>query len=152
MNGRLDEPGAIENQDARIQYAALPFRERGRLEILLITSRETKRWVIPKGWPMKRRTPPETAAREALEEAGVEGQVADAPIGSYRYFKRRVDGGFWLCEVEVFPLEVKREGKTWPEHEERTRWWCSVDEAVSAVEEPELKALIQAFGTRPPAR
>ena len=149
MGGDAGQAGDIEAEDARAQYAALPFRHAGdRLEILLITSRETKRWVIPKGWPMKRRTPPETAAREAFQEAGVKGRIAEAPVGSYRYFKRRMDGGYWLCEVEVFPLEVLSESDTWREQAERERWWCSVEEAVAAVEEPELKSLIQAFGTR----
>ena len=137
-----------EAQDARVQYAALPYRPGKKLQILLITSRETRRWVIPKGWPMKRRSAAETAAREALQEAGVKGNISDQSVGFYRYLKRRPDGGFWLCDVEVFPLEVTHEEDTWREHDERTRRWCSVKQAAEAVDEPELKALIKHFGKR----
>src|SRR4051794_32208259 len=87
------------------QIGALPFRViDGKFEILLVTSRETKRWLIPKGWPMKGKKPYKAAAQEAAEEAGVKGRIGDKPIGHYDYWKRRVEH-FDLCRVEVYPLE-----------------------------------------------
>src|ERR1700730_14184731 len=101
----------------RVQYAALPYRRRGdsRTEVMLVTSRETGRWVIPKGWPKRHKAPYACAAREALEEGGVVGEVGGLPIGSYSYKKRLKRGKVVVCQVEVFPLEVKRLKKTWPE-------------------------------------
>jgi 8-oxo-dGTP pyrophosphatase MutT (NUDIX family) len=133
----------------RTQVAALPYRRRGELEILLVTSRETRRWVLPKGWPMKRRTPQGAAAREALEEAGIKGSVADQPFGAYDYLKRAPGGELIPCHVEVFPLRVKRLNDIWLEAGQRTRRWFTVAEAIDAVEEPGLKALIEAFGLEP---
>src|SRR5437868_11388014 len=101
------------------QVAALPFRHQdGRAEVLLVTSRETRRWVIPKGWPMKGRKPHASAAREALEEAGLIGKVGKTPIGTYRYDKRLKGGEATPCAVEVFPLEVKSQRKHWPEQKQ----------------------------------
>jgi len=130
-----------------LQYAALPFR-RGpeRLEILLVTSRETHRWIIPKGWPMKGKAPHAAAAREALEEAGVVGKVGKEAIGAYHYVKRLKNGAPLDCVVDVFPLAVARQRKQWPEQGQRTAHWFSVEDAAEAVDEPELRALILAFG------
>ena len=91
-----------------VQVAALPLTigEDGVTRVLLLTSRETKRWVIPKGWPMKGRKPYEAAAQEALEEAGVTGQAKKKPIGTYTYFKRR-EAHFDVCRVDVYLLVVK---------------------------------------------
>ncbi len=129
-----------------VQFAALPFRRDEDLRILLITSRETGRWVIPKGWPMKGRKPYAAAAQEALEEAGVEGQVAKQPIGFYRYDKRLPGGGDRRCTVQVYPLEVARQREHWPEQHQRTARWFTLDEAAEAVLEPELQDLIYVFG------
>ena len=82
---------------------------------MLVTSRETGRWIIPKGWPKKRKTPYASAAREALEEAGVVGKVGKDPIGSYSYKKRLKNGAVVACDVQVFPLKVKRQQTSWPE-------------------------------------
>ncbi|MDR3513935.1 MAG: NUDIX hydrolase [Caulobacteraceae bacterium] len=130
-----------------LQYAALPYRlgEAG-VEILLVTSRETQRWVIPKGWPMKDREPHAAAAREALEEAGVAGKVAKEPIGAYRYVKRLKNGAPLVCSVDVFPLLVSRQRKNWREQGQRTAHWFTVEEAAEAVQEPELQDLIARFG------
>jgi 8-oxo-dGTP pyrophosphatase MutT (NUDIX family) len=127
-----------------IQYACLPFRERGdgSIEVMLITSRGTRRWVIPKGWPMKGRKPHASAAREALEEAGLVGEVGKVPIGSYRYGKRLKSGEVVPCQVEVFPLEVKSQRKRWPEKGQRSLRWFDPAEAAAAVEEPELKGIL----------
>ena len=133
--------GAVVGQ----QYAALPWRDQGELEILLVTSRETRRWVIPKGWPMKNKKPHAAAAREAMEEAGVTGRVVKRPIGAYSYIKRLKNGAPLQCWVDVFPLKVTGQLNRWPEQGERTGHWFPVEEAAEAVEEPELQALIRAF-------
>ena len=132
---------------ARLQYAALPYRVDGGggLEILLITSRETQRWVIPKGWPMKSRSPRRAAEREALEEAGVRGEIMRAAVGAYSYVKRGPAGQNWLCRVDVYPLKVRKEKPSWREHRQRVRRWFSPQAAADAVEEPDLKALILNF-------
>lgn len=127
------------------QYAALPWRDRDGLEILLATSRETRRWVIPKGWPMKNRKPHAAAAREAFEEAGVTGRVAKRPIGIYNYIKRLKNGAPLDCIVEVFPLKVEQERSQWPEQNQRSVRWFPAEEAAGLVDEPELQALIDGF-------
>ena len=126
-------------------YAALPFRYLHNLEILLISSRETHRWVIPKGWPMKGKKPHAAAAREALEEAGVVGPIGRRSIGSYSYVKRLKNGAPLLCTVEVFPLMVSRRRDRWREQDQRTSQWFPAEEAATMVEEPELQALIDEF-------
>ena len=129
-----------------LQVAALPWRRTtSGLEILLITSRETRRWVIPKGWPMKNRTHAEAAAREALEEAGVSGRIGQAPIGSFAYAKRRKNGSTRPVQVEVFALEVERQAREWREKGQRTLAWVEPAEAARRVDEPDLKALILNF-------
>jgi 8-oxo-dGTP pyrophosphatase MutT (NUDIX family) len=130
----------------RRQVAALPWR-RGAdgLEILLVTSRETRRWVTPKGGRMAGRTDAKAAAQEALEEAGVEGEIADRPLGTFRYLKvLRRRASRW-CVVALYPLKVDVEHASWKEQAERERRWMSRAEAVAAVDEPELRELIAAF-------
>jgi 8-oxo-dGTP pyrophosphatase MutT (NUDIX family) len=129
-----------------LQYAALPYRFGAQLEILLVTSRETQRWVIPKGWPMKNKQPYAAAAQEALEEAGVVGKIAKTAFGAYRYVKRLRNGAPLVCTVDVYPLRVLRQRKRWPEQQQRTAHWHTVAEAAAAVDEPELQALIERFG------
>ena len=128
------------------QYGVLPYRVEaaGELQILLITSKERGRWVIPKGNPIPAFLNYESAAREAFEEAGVEGRIATSPIGTFRYDKRRRSG---LADaiVTLYPLLVTREAGDWPERRERIRQWFTPTEAAEAVEEPELKALILSF-------
>ena len=82
--------------------------------MLLVTSRETKRWLIPKGWPIKGKKPHKAAAQEAEEEAGVKGEIKNKPLGYYDYWKRRAEH-FDLCRVKVYPLEVSKQLKTWRE-------------------------------------
>lgn len=139
------KPPPAEKAERR-QVAALPWR-RGAdgLEILLITSRETQRWVTPKGGRMTGRTDPEAAAQEALEEAGVEGVVDDRPLGQFRYLKKlKRRASRWLL-VDVYALRVTAEHDDWKERAERERVWMSREEAADRVDEPELKALIAAF-------
>jgi 8-oxo-dGTP pyrophosphatase MutT (NUDIX family) len=128
----------------QIQYAALPYRlsPDSGVEVMLVTSRDTGRWVIPKGWPIGRKAPHASAAREALEEAGVVGKVGRDSIGTYTYEKRLASGAIVTCDVQVFPLEVKRQRKDWPEKEERDFKWFSPDEAASSVQEAALHDII----------
>jgi 8-oxo-dGTP pyrophosphatase MutT (NUDIX family) len=135
----------------RRQYGVLPYRRAagGGLEFVLVTSRETRRWVIPKGWPIKTREPHSSAAREALEEAGLVGRVGEQPIGSYHYDKRLKTGSIVVCEVEVFPLEVAAQRKRWLEQGQRDIRWFDRDEAAEAVQEPELAAVIRCFAAPP---
>jgi uncharacterized protein Yka (UPF0111/DUF47 family)/8-oxo-dGTP pyrophosphatase MutT (NUDIX family) len=133
------------------QIAALPYRSAGGgadapVSILLVTSRETKRWVIPKGNPMGGVLPHAAAAVEAEEEAGVRGAVCPTPLGSYRYRKRRKNGASLMLDVDVFPLAVTQELESWKEKGERDRRWFPLSEAADAVEEADLAALIRSFG------
>jgi hypothetical protein len=133
------------------QIAALPYRSRGSgidapVSILLITSRESKRWVIPKGNPAPGLSAHAAAAVEAEEEAGVRGAACPTPIGSYRYRKRRRNGASLMFDVDVFPLAVTQELAAWKEGGERERRWFSLAEAADAVEEPDLADLIRSFG------
>jgi len=139
---------ATRNRATRpgLQYAALPYRLGETMEILLVTSRETQRWIIPKGWPIKGKKPYAAAAREALEEAGISGKVGKSPIGAYHYPKRLKNGAVLDCTVEVFEMEVLKQRKRWPEQHQRTARWFTIEEAAAAVEEPELQALIEDFG------
>jgi 8-oxo-dGTP pyrophosphatase MutT (NUDIX family) len=139
-------PSFGQVDEVRQQFGALPFRRTDIVEIMLITSRETRRWVVPKGWPMKGKSPHGTAAREALQEAGIRGQISKSSIGSYLYIKRGLGGKRWPCTVHLFPLEVRQERENWREKDERVRQWFSYIEAAAAVEEPDLRALILAFG------
>jgi 8-oxo-dGTP pyrophosphatase MutT (NUDIX family) len=129
----------------RVQYAALPYRRSAdsRTQIMLVTSRESGRWVIPKGWPKKRKKPHATAASEAREEAGVVGVVGRDSIGSYSYKKRLKSGAVVACEVRVFPLKVKRQQKRWPERGEREIQWFSRAKAAKAVRESALRDIIR---------
>ncbi len=112
---------------------------------MLVTSRETKRWVVPKGWPMTGRSDPEAAAIEAWEEAGVKGLIAPAPIGGFSYLKRMKDSSDRPCRVKLYPLEVTTDRPDWPEAGERDRCWFSPKEASERVVEPELAKLVREF-------
>jgi 8-oxo-dGTP pyrophosphatase MutT (NUDIX family) len=119
----------------RIQYGALPYRfnESGSVEVLLITSRKTKRWIIPKGWPIKGLKPSKAAAREAYEEAGVRGRIARRAFGHYVYEKRLEDSIITIpCQVQVFLLTVERQSKDWPELKQRMARWFPAAEAARA--------------------
>jgi 8-oxo-dGTP pyrophosphatase MutT (NUDIX family) len=128
------------------QVAALPFRKRGgRMEILLITSRETKRWVIPKGWPMEGRTDYNAAKQEAWEEAGVKGRIGKLELGHYIYSKRLKSGEVGRCRTVVYPLEVEKMLGSWPEKKQRFRSWFAVDEAVEALNDEGLIDILTNF-------
>jgi 8-oxo-dGTP pyrophosphatase MutT (NUDIX family) len=129
----------------RVQYAALPYRSDGksRTEVMLVTSRETQRWIIPKGWPHRGKAPHDSAAREAFEEAGVVGAVGKRSLGSFPYQKRFKNGAVMVCDVHVFPLRVKRQRKQWPEKAQRDVKWLSAEDAAETVKEPLLSEIIR---------
>ena len=132
----------------RRQYAALPgqLAGDGTPRVLLLTSRGTRRWVIPKGWPMNGMSPAAAAAREAYEEAGLEGTIEDAvPIGHYHYEKGLPGGRSVRLQVAVFLLIVSRQLPIWPEQAERETRWCDPEEAAELVAEPELAAILRAL-------
>jgi len=131
----------------RVQYAALPWRMTdGTLEVLLLTSRGTGRWVVPKGWPHDEFSSAHSAAQEAYEEAGIRGAVTREPIGSYRYDKTRDEGGSVECVVYVHALEVIEQLDEWPEKGQRDLQWFPRLSAAEKVAEPELRELILTYG------
>ena len=131
------------------QYAALPYRITDEVEVLLVSTRETRRWILPKGWPMKGRKPHAAAAQEALEEAGVTGKMGKEPVGVYHYTKRRKNGSQQRCHVTVFPMLVERQRKVWPEMDQRVTRWFPLAEAADLVGEPELQHVIRNFEASP---
>lgn len=140
---RLRDQG---KRDVRTQFGALCWRRRGKeVEILLVTSRRRKRWIIPKGWPLDRATPAEAAMTEAWEEAGVEGKAAPVCLGIYSYNKELEGDGTYPCVVAVFPVRVRALKDDWPEKTERRRKWFSRKKAAKLVGEPELSAMIARF-------
>lgn len=135
-----------------MQVAALCLDEQTG-QVLLVTSRGTGRWIVPKGWPMAGRSLAEAAGQEAWEEAGVRGRIAPAEIGRYRYDKDQ-DRGFAIpIEVRVFPLYVDRLEPQFPEAQERLRRWFAPEEAARLVAETGLKQILRrlpAAAQRPP--
>lgn len=128
------------------QVAALPWRQgENGLEVMMITSRETRRWVIPKGGRMVGKTDPQAAAQEAYEEAGIQGETLEAPVGHFRYAKRLKSGAEQTCVVAVYPLEVLIQLGAWPEDQQRQRRWMPQAEAAAAVHEADLAELIRDF-------
>jgi len=129
----------------RLQYGALCYRttRKGKVRVMLITSRRTRRWISPKGWPIKSLSPAATAAREAWEEAGVRGEVAKRSIGFYPYQKYLGRGRTVTCLVQVFPLRVTHRAERFPEAEQRKIRWFKPKKAAKLVREPELAQLIR---------
>lgn len=138
-------PARTETSEVR-QVAVLPWRlGEGGVEVMMITSRETRRWVIPKGGRMVGKTDPQAAAQEAYEEAGVQGETLEAPIGHFRYAKRLKSGETQACVVAVYPLEVLIQLGAWPEDQQRQRRWMPQADAADAVHEADLADLIRGF-------
>jgi 8-oxo-dGTP pyrophosphatase MutT (NUDIX family) len=128
------------------QVAALPWRKRdGKVEILLITSRTTRRWLIPKGGVMRHLVDMNAARQEALEEAGVIGRMRRKRIGTYTYRKIDPIGLAQICAVKVFALEVEREFRNWPEMRQRKRRWFAIGTAVQRIGEAQLRKIIRVF-------
>jgi 8-oxo-dGTP pyrophosphatase MutT (NUDIX family) len=136
-----------ETVTRKIQYAALPWRSSPMgVEILLITTLNTRRWIVPKGWPVDGLAPHQSAAQEALEEAGISGKIEIGAFGSFHYEKLRKSGEKVSCTVDVFPMRVELQRKRWMEKGARELCWCSVTEALTRVREPGLRRLIARFG------
>lgn len=137
---------AIGAEPVVCQVAGLCWRRSARgLQVLLVTSRDTGRWILPKGWPVKGLGPAASALREAEEEAGVDGKVAKAAIGRYPYVKVMGEDRGFPCEVAVFPIEVRRLRDSYRERGERRRKWFPIEKAAGKVGEPELAALLLGF-------
>lgn len=141
--------GRRGSAELRRQSAALPLVGQGMaLRVVLVTSRETKRWVLPKGWIEPEEAAHRSAAREAFEEAGLLGEAETEPLGSYAYPKRRSDGSTVTTEVLVFRFRVARQLHDWPEREERERRLFTPAAAAALVAEPGLAALLRSLSPR----
>lgn len=139
---------SVGKRDVRTQFGALCWRVMNdKSQVLLVTTRRTKRWVVPKGWPMDGETPADAAASEAREEGGVEGRVSDQCLGIFTYLKEMEEDDL-PCVVAVFPLKVKRVLKEWPEMADRKRRWETPRKAARLVQEPELARLLLDFDPR----
>lgn len=130
------------------QVAAIPCRltSDGEMQVMLITSRSTQRFIVPKGWTMKGKSECEAASVEAFEEAGVSGRIIEKPVGCYRYWKR-LSKRFVLCDVTVYLLSVEDEHANWDEDDARQRKWLSLPAAASLIDEPELSSLVETLAT-----
>ena len=129
---------------AKRQYGAIPIRvgRNGKAKVLLLTSRGTRRWVIPKGWPIRSLSPAATAVREAYEEAGIKGRILlPRPIGRYRY-RKSDNGAIGKITVQVYLMRVKRQLQQWPEQSQRKTRWFRPEHAATLVAEPELATLL----------
>lgn len=129
----------------RLQVAALCYRGKGPdMEVLLVTSRDTGRWIIPKGWPISGLKTSEAALQEAWEEAGVRNSKApQQPIGTYTYDKVMRAGLPVPVETLVFPVDVKELSSEFPESSQRKRQWVSPEQAADLVREGELKEILR---------
>jgi len=138
--------GGASKRETRTQFGALPFRrKKGGLEILLVSSLDTGRWIIPKGWPVDGMTPADAAAREAWEEAGARGRMHETCVGHYSYSKYLDEDLSLPVIVAVFGLEVQRLDDRFPEQGTRKRRWFTPGKAAARVDEPDLKQIIRAF-------
>ena len=132
------------------QYGVLAYdMEDGEPRFLLITSRRSRRWVIPRGNPIGGLSPALSAAQEAYEEAGITGFVSADEIGAYEYTKWRRNGSSTPARVHVFPLRATIQSVRWPERHQRETRWYGREEAAAAVDEPDLREIILSF--TPPA-
>lgn len=136
--------GPGSKRDVRTQFGALCWRiHKGKLKVALVTSRRSGRWILPKGWPVDGATPAAAAAREAFEEAGLEGDVRDICLGVYSY--RKDHNGALPCVVAIFPMAVTTSHNEWPEANQRTRKWVSPCKAADLVDSPELAQILLNF-------
>lgn len=152
INGNLvaADKKIIVNGTHFLQVAALVYRlQKGSVEFLLITSRGTGRWIIPKGWPMPGRTLSQAALQEAYEEAGVRGIAETISIGSYQYTKTDMPNGEnGNFTVDVFAVLYSHQEKKWPERGQRIFEWVTPKEAANRVIEPQLKKLLLEYRPR----
>jgi 8-oxo-dGTP pyrophosphatase MutT (NUDIX family) len=142
-------PGEALFREHGKQVAALCWRpspkRNSQIEILLVTSLNSKRWILPKGWLEPELSAAENAAREAFEEAGVTGKVSSQPVGAYHYLKEKKDGGGMPCSVDVFALAVTKQLDDWPEKNARELAWLTVERAAMQVSEPGLREILKTF-------
>ncbi|MDC9826350.1 NUDIX hydrolase [Devosia sp. ZB163] len=133
-----------DNRQDHRQVAALPWRldDGGELQILLVTSRTNKKWMLPKGWPMAGVTDATAALIEAREEAGVEGVISPSPIGTYRYVRVLGENRSRPARATIYALRVVEEHATWDEMNQRERAWFRLDVAASMVFEPDLSRFL----------
>lgn len=135
----------VAKTQARVQFAALCYRIRNNeVQICLITSRRTKRWILPKGWPMHNQTPAEAAATEAWEEAGLTGKPFDICLGVYSYTKVRGKNILPIL-VLVYPMRIKNVHTDWPEAHQRKRRWMTPAKAAKKLQQPALKEIVANF-------
>lgn len=132
--------------DVRTQFAAMCYRiADGKVQVLMITSRGTGRWIVPKGWPADGKTPIESVMAEAWEEAGVEGRVTGECLGLFSYQKNIDDADDLPCVAMVYPVKVKSLAANYPEKGQRKRRWMSPKKAAEKVHEPELARILKSF-------
>lgn len=128
------------------KVASLCYRVKGeKLQVLLITSRGTGRWIVPKGWLIKGMSDADAALREAWEEAGVVGSVSTTPIGKFSYRKIMEDGSVQRCQATVYPIEVKKLKASFPERGQRRVMWVSPKKAAGMVREKGLRKMFKAL-------
>ena len=130
----------MKKQTTQVAALAIRISDDGEINVLLVSSRETKRWVLPKGWPSKKMSDATAAAREALQEAGVTGKVWRKPVGFYRY-RKVLPQSSRILDVAVYVLWVRKQRKSWAEQKERTRILATLEDAGKLVREPGLKRL-----------
>lgn len=136
-------------RDLRTQFAALCYRLRkNKVQVLMITSRGTQRWIVPKGWPMDGRTPAGSAVQEAWEEAGVRGQSDGRCLGIFSYSKDAENLGALPCLAMVYAVRVDELADDFPEAGQRQRLWMSRKKAARLVDEPELARILRDFDPR----
>ena len=138
--------GGDDKRSVRTQFGAICWRRhRDEVQVLLVTSKRSKRWIVPKGWPQDGATPAEAATTEAWEEGGVKGKARPVCLGIYSYSKERADSENMPCVVAIFPVKVENLSKDWPEAGVRKRRWFSLKKAAGLVDEPELAAMLRKF-------
>lgn len=138
----MDEKSTSQMPKGARQCAALPFKEEGgETQVMLITSRDTGRWILPKGWAEKRLSESDLAAKEALEEAGIIGEVSPTPISCYHYTKR-MQVETRECAVNVYPLRVTQLLENWKEVHQRRREWFTIAQAALHVDDGELVTML----------
>ena len=150
-NKSLPDGEAVSADGSVKQFGALCVRAgpEGSDQVLIITTRQTRRWTIPKGWPIKGLHARRVAEKEAWEEAGVKGRAKKKPVGHFTYRKVLADGRVVIARVMVHPVTVNKVRAKFPEHKERTTAWVSPEEAALRVFAPELKGLIKGL-VKPP--
>ena len=133
-------------REKRVQFAAICYRRiKSGCEVLLLTSRDSGRWIVPKGWPIDGMSPPQTAEQEAWEEGGVKGKLRDRCVGIFRYDKALETGVDLPVSVAVYPIEVRKLADTFPEVGQRKRKWFAPKKAAARVNEPALKDILRKF-------